>query len=148
MILDVARRTERPRTTVEERVDAIEARRTIHDLVMLYGWLCDARLWDELLDHYTDDFERTLLGTLDEHVKGKEAIRPLYVAPQLGYVMPRIDFLSPTGEVGIRHDASDFEQTTSGVYFPRQCSKRIYTDPKGKPGCLRDQVERLPIRPR
>ena len=83
MILDVARRTERPRTTVEERVDAIEARRTIHDLVMLYGWLCDARLWDELLDHYTDDFERTLLGTLDEHVKGKEAIRPLYEAPKL-----------------------------------------------------------------
>jgi ketosteroid isomerase-like protein len=83
MILDVARLIERPRTTLEDRVEAIEARRTIHDLVMLYGWLCDARLWDELLDHYTDDFERTLLGTLDEHVKGKEAIRPLYVAPQL-----------------------------------------------------------------
>lgn len=83
MVLDVARMQERPRTTLEERVELLEAKQAIHDLVLLYGWLCDARLWDELLDNYTDDFERTLLGTLDEHIKGKEAIRPLYEAPKL-----------------------------------------------------------------
>jgi hypothetical protein len=84
-ILDVVRTAERPRETLEERVALMEDHRALTDLVMLYGWLCDARRWDELLDHYTDDFERTLLGTLDEKVKGKENIRGLYVAP----VLPR-----------------------------------------------------------
>lgn len=82
-ILEVANRRERPRATLDERVELLEARRAITDLVMLYGWLCDARRWDELLDHYTDDLERTLLGTLDERVKGKEKLRELYDRPQL-----------------------------------------------------------------
>jgi hypothetical protein len=86
-ILDVVRLQERPRQTLEERVALIEDHRALTDLVMLYGWLCDGRLWDELLDNYTEDFERTLLGTLDEKVKGKENIRPLYVSP----VLPRKD---------------------------------------------------------
>ena len=82
-ILDVVRTPERPRATLDERVGLLEAHGAITDLVMLYGWLCDARRWDELLDHYTDDFERTLLGTLDEKVKGKEKLRELYERPQL-----------------------------------------------------------------
>ena len=82
-ILEVVRTPERPRETLEERVALIEDHRALTDLVMLYGWLCDARLWDELLEHYTDDFERTLLGTLDEKVKGKEKLRELYVSPAL-----------------------------------------------------------------
>jgi hypothetical protein len=86
-ILDVVRLQERPRQTLEERVALIEDHRALTDLVMLYGWLCDGRLWDELLDNYTEDFERTLLGTLDEKVKGKENILPLYVSP----VLPRKD---------------------------------------------------------
>ena len=84
-LLDVVRTPERARTSLEERVELIETRRAITDLVMLYGWLCDARRWDELLDHYTDDFERTLLGTLSEKVKGKEKLRELYLRP----VLPR-----------------------------------------------------------
>lgn len=84
-LIAVAQTPERPRTTLEERVELLEAHRALSDLVLLYGMLCDARRWDELLDLYTDDFERTLLGTLDETVKGKEAIRPLYVSP----VLPR-----------------------------------------------------------
>jgi hypothetical protein len=75
-LLDVVRLAERRRDTLEERIEAVEARREIADLVMLYGWLCDAGEWDELLEHYTDDFERTLLGTLDEKVKGKDKSCP------------------------------------------------------------------------
>src|SRR4051812_16533638 len=82
-ILDVVSIPERARLSIEERVELLEAHRTITDLVMLYGWLCDARRWDELLELYTDDFERTLLGTLDEKVKGKEKLRALYEHPQL-----------------------------------------------------------------
>ena len=86
-ILDVVRAPERTPDTLEERVALLETHRTLTDLVMLYGWLCDGRRWDELLDHYTDDFERTLLGTLNETVKGKEKLRQLYEAPAL----PRAD---------------------------------------------------------
>jgi hypothetical protein len=84
-VLDVVRMVERPRTTVEERLVLLEDHRVIADLVMAYGWLCDRRLWDELLELYTDDFERTLLGTLNERVKGKEKLRELYLRP----VLPR-----------------------------------------------------------
>jgi hypothetical protein len=87
MLLDVARRPERPRATLEERVQVIEDHRRIAELVMTYGLLCDARLWDELLDLYTDDFERFLVGTLQEHLVGKEVLRERYERP----VLPRKD---------------------------------------------------------
>jgi hypothetical protein len=83
MLLDVARTKERPRTTVEDRLQLLEDQRTITDLVMTYGWLCDARRWDELLELYTDDFERFLVGTLEEHLVGKEILRERYFAPVL-----------------------------------------------------------------
>ena len=85
LVLDVVRRPESPRESLEARVTLLEDHRQIADLVMMYGWLCDARLWDELLDLYTDDFERFLLGTLDEHLVGKEALRSAYERP----VLPR-----------------------------------------------------------
>lgn len=95
LVLDVVRRPERPRSSLEERVTLLEDHRQITDLVMAYGWLCDARLWDELLDLYTDDFERFLLGTLDEHLVGKEALRRAYESPML----PRAD-----GKGGLSRD--------------------------------------------
>jgi hypothetical protein len=51
----------------------------------------------------------------------------LYVAPQLGHVLPRIEHLSPEGDVGTAFDASDFEKTSSGVYLPHQCSLQNYS---------------------
>jgi hypothetical protein len=87
LVLDVVRMVERPGETVEERLRLQEDHRAIADLVMAYGWLCDRRQWDELLELYTDDFERTLLGTLNEKVKGKEKLRELYLRPAL----PRAD---------------------------------------------------------
>lgn len=84
-ILDVFRRPERPRTTVEERLAAIEDRTRVREILMAYGYLCDARLWDELLDLYTDDVERVLAGTLTENIKGKEELRKVYEQP----VLPR-----------------------------------------------------------
>lgn len=83
LLLEVVDTPERPRETLEERVQVAEDHRAIHDLVMAYGWLCDARRWDELLDLYTDDFERVLAGTLHEVARGKEALRRLYEAPAL-----------------------------------------------------------------
>src|SRR3954463_1101203 len=85
MLLAVARTPGRARTSLDERIQLLEDHRQLHDLVLTYGWLCDARRWDELLDLYTDDFERFLVGTLEEHLVGKEVLRQRYIAP----VLPR-----------------------------------------------------------
>jgi hypothetical protein len=85
MLLDVVRTPERSRATIEDRLRLLEDQRRIADLIMYYGWLCDARRWDELLELYTDDFERSLLGTLEEHLVGKETLREVYERP----VLPR-----------------------------------------------------------
>lgn len=84
-LIAVVLTAERPRESLEDRVALIEDHRRITDLVMLYGWLCDRRRWDDLLDYYTEDFERHLRGTLNESVKGKEKLRELYLRP----VLPR-----------------------------------------------------------
>jgi ketosteroid isomerase-like protein len=82
-VLDVFRREQKPPATVEERLRRIEDETAIRELVLLYGYLCDAAAWDDLLDLYTDDIERTLGGTLSEHVAGKAKLRELYVQPML-----------------------------------------------------------------
>jgi hypothetical protein len=84
-LLDVVRTPERPREDLEGRIAVLEDQRRITELVLTYGWLCDARRWDELLELYTDDFERFLVGTLEEHLVGKEVLRERYLAP----VLPR-----------------------------------------------------------
>jgi ketosteroid isomerase-like protein len=82
-LLAVVQRQERARTTTEDRLRAIEDREAIRALIMTYGYLCDARRWDELLDLYTDDIERVLAGSLVERVRGKADLRAKLVAPTL-----------------------------------------------------------------
>jgi len=82
-LLEVVQRPEHERHTTEERVQALVDRQQIRDLIMMYGYLCDARRWDELLELYTDDIERVLAGSLTERVQGKAALREKLVAPTL-----------------------------------------------------------------
>jgi hypothetical protein len=82
-LLEVVTRNERPRTNPDDRVTALEDRRAIRDLIMVYGYLCDARRWDDLLALYTDDIERVLAGSLTERVRGKAALREKLVSPTL-----------------------------------------------------------------
>ncbi|HEX6311229.1 MAG TPA: nuclear transport factor 2 family protein [Acidimicrobiia bacterium] len=82
-LLEVVQRPERERRTPEERVQALADRQEIRDLIMVYGYLCDARRWDELLELYTDDIERVLAGSLSERVQGKAALRERLTAPTL-----------------------------------------------------------------
>jgi SnoaL-like domain len=82
-LLEVVTRRERPRTTPDERITAVEDRRTIRDLIMVYGYLCDARRWDDLVALYTDDIERVLAGSLTERVQGKATLREKLVSPTL-----------------------------------------------------------------
>lgn len=83
LLLEIVRRPQAQPDTVEGRLRLLEDREEIRDLIMRYGYLCDFRKWDELFELYADDIERTLAGTLDEVVKGKEQLRPLMEAPAL-----------------------------------------------------------------
>jgi hypothetical protein len=82
-LLEVVNRDERRRETTDERITALEDRQAVRDLIMVYGYLCDARRWDDLLALYTDDIERVLAGSLTERVQGKGALREKLVAPTL-----------------------------------------------------------------
>jgi hypothetical protein len=53
----------------------------LYDLVMAYGYLEDARRWDDMLALYTDDIERELAGSLTEVVRGKAELRDRLITP-------------------------------------------------------------------
>jgi hypothetical protein len=76
-------RPERVRTGLEERVQAIEDKERIRELLAEYAFLCDMRRHDELYERYTEDVERRLGGTLTEVVKGKAALRERHANPVL-----------------------------------------------------------------
>ena len=82
-LLAAVNRHEQTRHTPEARLDAAEDRETIRDLIMRYGYLEDARRWDDMLALYTDDIERVLAGSLTERVQGKATLREKLVAPTL-----------------------------------------------------------------
>ncbi len=82
-VLDVLRRREAPRRTLEERIQLLEDKEQIRDLVMRYGFLTDAKRYDELFELYADDVERELGGTLQELVQGKDALMEVMRRPRL-----------------------------------------------------------------
>ena len=81
-IIDLALEPEH-RWEGEERIAALADKDEIRDLVMRYGYISDAFLWDDLVDLYTDDIERILTGTLEERIKGKAELRAKLAAPML-----------------------------------------------------------------
>jgi hypothetical protein len=100
-LIEILSRTERPRTSVEERLQLLEDKETIRDLISQYGFLCDAGRWDQLLELYADDIERVLAGTLDERVKGKDKLLQLYKSP----VLPmKSDGAEPKARVEAKRD--------------------------------------------
>jgi len=90
-MVDLTTTEESPRESLEARIQLLEDREAIRDLIRRYGLLCDQRRWDDLLELYDDDIERQLAGTLDESVRGKEVLRALLEAPAL----PRKDPSAP-----------------------------------------------------
>ncbi len=87
-LLAAATTPERAVTTLEERVRAGEDREALRHLISMYGLLCDARRWGDLLELYTDDMERELAGTLSEVARGKPRLRQLYERPELPRSLP------------------------------------------------------------
>jgi SnoaL-like domain len=81
-ILDLMLQPE-PAWQGDERIAALQDKAEIRDLVMRYGYISDAFLWDELCELYTDDVERILTGTLEETTRGKANLRAKLAAPLL-----------------------------------------------------------------
>jgi hypothetical protein len=60
----------------------------------------------------------------------------LYVAPQMGHVLPRIEHLGTEGRQAKVFESTDFVEHKDGVYIPRRCSYQI-SDSEG-PGCFKE----------
>lgn len=81
----LAPREERPRASLEERIQLLEDRQLIQAMIDEYGFCCDARWWDRLQELYAEGIEREIMGTLAETVRGREQLIELHRNP----VLPR-----------------------------------------------------------
>jgi 3-phenylpropionate/cinnamic acid dioxygenase small subunit len=85
-------------------VARLEDRARIHELVMAYGYLEDARRWDDMLALYTDDIERELAGSLTEIVRGRTELRDRLVTPVMEAKSGRVAASREAVEqLGLRH---------------------------------------------
>ena len=76
----------------------------LYDLVMAYGYLEDARRWDDMLALYTDDIERELAGSLTEVIRGKAELRDRLITPVMEAKSGRVAASREHVEqLGLRH---------------------------------------------
>ena len=61
-------------STLEERLQLLEDRDQIRDLIGRYALCCDAHAWDELFNRCTDDVERVRVAR-NERIRGKDEVR-------------------------------------------------------------------------
>jgi hypothetical protein len=86
------------------QITRLEDRARIYDLVMTYGYLEDARRWDDMLAMYSDDIERELAGSLTEIVRGKAELRDRLVTPVMEAKSGRVAASrAQVEQLGLRH---------------------------------------------
>jgi len=54
----------------------------------------------------------------------------VFVSPQLGYALPRVEFLSPAGKPQASFNSSDFAECSDGIFIPKNLVMQYY-DAKG-----------------
>jgi len=80
-VLDVLARP-RPRPADRDAlVRLLDDEAALRDLIMRYAFLQDLGRFDELLELCTDDVERVLCGTLDQHARGRDDLRAKLAEP-------------------------------------------------------------------
>lgn len=90
--------------STDAQLTRLEDRARLYDLVMEYGYLEDARRWDDMLALYTDDIERELAGSLTEVVRGKAELRDRLVTPIMEAKSGRVAASRDQVEqLGLRH---------------------------------------------
>jgi hypothetical protein len=82
-------------------------------------------------ENYRDAFQIVLPA-----LKSGGTIR-LYVAPQLGFVLPRVEFLTPSRQVAQSYDSVDFTEVAPGIHFPQ----RLWTQTHAAGGSARYRAE-------
>jgi hypothetical protein len=82
-VLSVVTGPEPPAEGAEARLRRLEDREAIRQVLAAYCYLEDEHRWEQLVDLFTDDVERTLAGTLDETVRGRDALLQAYLAPTM-----------------------------------------------------------------
>ncbi len=81
--IDVVAIKEKEPTSLEGRIERLEAKETLRDLVMQYAHYTTNREVEKLLALFTDDVERVLLGSLTGITRGKPKMREWYNNPIL-----------------------------------------------------------------
>ncbi|MES2495749.1 MAG: nuclear transport factor 2 family protein [Pseudomonadota bacterium] len=103
---DLTPAVERERTTLEDKVDFLTDKIRIQEMINEYAFACDSRGWDVLERLYDENIERVMKGTLDETVRGRDALIGLHAKPALprreGVVAPPRDLTKISG-LEIRH---------------------------------------------
>ncbi len=74
LVLDVVRVQEPPVTTVEERIERIEQRQNVHDLLVTYCVYEDQKRWNDAASLFTENCVRVMAGTLDQVSEGRSAL--------------------------------------------------------------------------
>ena len=97
---------ERPRQTLEEKLDFVADKQRIQEMINEYAFACDSRRWDVLQELYDENIERIMTGTLNETVQGRDKLIGLHANPALpraqGVEMEKRD-LSKIKGLEIRH---------------------------------------------
>ncbi len=95
---------DKQRTRVERRAgEPIDGQPTVH-----FRWRVDTHDLDEAIVVLSPAIRKDLACYLD-----------VYAAPNLGYAIPRIDYLTLDGQLARRYQSSDFVEVDSGLFFPK-----------------------------
>lgn len=70
------------RMSIDDKLQFLSDKQRIVELVHEYAFACDSRRWDILGEIYDDDIERIMSGTLDETVRGRDALIALHMTPR------------------------------------------------------------------
>jgi hypothetical protein len=69
--------------------------------------------------------ERNAFKSLGEDLLNGGTLR-VFVAPQLGYALPRILYIGMSGRVSASFDCSSFEEVAAGVFLPHKCGAQFF----------------------
>lgn len=78
-----APRRERDRSGIEDRLQLLQDKQRIEEMIIEYGFVCDSAGWDILEELYDENIEREMTGTLSETVRGRANLIELHRNPAL-----------------------------------------------------------------
>jgi hypothetical protein len=74
---------ERERSSLDDKLQFVIDKQRIIEMINEYAFACDSRQWDVLQELYDADIERIMSGTLNETVRGRDALINLHANPAL-----------------------------------------------------------------